>query len=106
MPLGYASLEASLTSGLGSVSVDEDNLGLGDIGFVPASFFWSAGNFNLNLYELVIAPTGKYDVSESVNIGRNYWSFDTVAAVTWFNAETGTEIDLCYSRPHDQHGKP
>jgi hypothetical protein len=94
VPLGYSSLEASLTSALGSISVDEDSFGLGDIGFVPASFFWSAGNFNLNLYELVIAPTGKYDVSESVNIGRNYWSFDTVVAATWFNAETGTEISV------------
>ena len=94
VPLGYSSLGASLTSGLGSVSVDEDSFGLGDIGLLPASFYWSAGNFNLNLYELVIAPTGKYDVSESVNIGRNYWSFDTVVAATWFNAETGTEISV------------
>lgn len=94
VPLGYSSLEASLTSGLGSVSVDEDSFGLGDIGLLPASFYWSAGNFHLNLYELVIAPTGEYDVSESVNIGRNYWSFDTVVAATWFNAETGTEISV------------
>ena len=30
----------------------------------------------------------------NVNIGRNYWSFDTVMAATWFNAETGTELSV------------
>ena len=32
--------------------------------FVPASFYWNTGNFNFNLYELIIAPTGEYDVSD------------------------------------------
>jgi hypothetical protein len=90
VPLGYSSLEANV----GSESVDDDNFGLGDMGFVPASFYWNTGNFNFNLYELIIVPTGEYDVSETVNIGRNYWSFDTVIAATWFNAEAGTEISV------------
>jgi len=94
VPIGYSSLEARLQSGLGSVSVDVDSFGLGDIGLLPVSFYWNAGNFNLNLYELVIVPSGKYDVNDDVNIGRNYWSFDTVAALTWFNAETGTELSV------------
>jgi hypothetical protein len=29
-----------------------------------------------------------------VNTGRNYWSFDTVAAATWFNQNTGTEFSV------------
>jgi len=94
VPLGYSSLEARLANGLGTVSADEDSFGLGDIGFVPASFYWNTGNLNLNLYELVIAPTGKYSVNDNVNIGRNYWSFDTIVAVTWFDAETGTEVSV------------
>ena len=90
VPVGYASLGASI----GALSVSGDEVGLGDIGIIPASFYWNSGNFHLNLYELVIAPTGEYSTSEAVNVGRNYWSFDTVAAVTWFNPESGTEISI------------
>jgi hypothetical protein len=46
----------------------------------------------LNLYEVIIAPTGQYDVDDAVNIGRNHWSFDTVAAATWFHDDTGTDV--------------
>ena len=92
--LGYASLDASRTTSLGSSSISDDEFALGDSGLIPASFYWNAGNFNFNLYELVIVPTGQYGKGNAVNIGRNYWSFDTVAAATWFNAETGTEISV------------
>jgi hypothetical protein len=94
LPLGYSSLDATLSTGLGSRSVSDDKSGLGDAGLIPASFYWNSGNFNFNLYELVIAPTGRYDVDNLVNVGRNYWSFDSVAAVTWFKAESGTEISV------------
>ncbi len=90
LPLGYSSLDAFI----GPFAVSGDEFGLGDIGIIPASFYWSSGNFHLNLYELVIAPTGLYDTANIVNVGRNYWSFDTVAAATWFNPESGTEVSI------------
>lgn len=94
LPLGYASLDSSLSAAPGSISTSDDEFGLGDIGLIPASFYRSTGNFHFNLYELVIVPTGQYSAVNSVNIGRNYWSFDTVLAATWFNAESGTEISI------------
>lgn len=94
VPLGYASLDATITSQTATQTVSGDEFGLGDIGIIPASFYWSRGKFSLNLYELIFAPTGQYDVNQTVNIGRNYWSFDTVAALTWFNPESGTEISF------------
>jgi len=90
VPLGYASLDATI----GMTSVSDDEFNLGDIGFIPASFFWNFGNFHINLYELIITPTGQYSTGNIVNVGRNYWSFDTIASMTWFNAETGTELSL------------
>jgi hypothetical protein len=94
LPFGYAALDSSLTTGLGTVSVSDDRFELGDIGLIPASFYWNSGNFNLNLYELVIAPSGQYGVGNAVNVGRNYWSFDTIAALTWFNPDSGTEVSV------------
>jgi hypothetical protein len=68
--------------------------GLGDMSFIPASYYWSSGQFNFNVYGVIIAPTGKYDVNNDVNIGRNYWGLDTVFAMTWFNEASGTEISV------------
>jgi len=90
LPLGYASYSGSV----GGLGTSQDEFALGDIGIIPASFYWSSGNFHANLYGLIIAPTGEYNLGSSVNIGRNYWSLDTVAALTWFNPESGTEFSV------------
>ena len=90
LPLGYASLDASI----GPLSVSDEEFNLGDVGIIPASFYWNSGNFHVNLYELIVAPTGQYSTGNVVNIGRNYWSFDSVMALTWFNPESGTELSV------------
>lgn len=46
------------------------------------------------MYELNTTPTGEYDVDNNVNIGRNYWSFDRVFAVTNLNMKTGRDFSL------------
>ena len=88
VPFGYVELDGRL----GTVSVEADEFQLGDMSVVPASLYWSFGNLHLNVYELIFIPTGPYDVDRLVNVGRNYWSFDTVFAATWFDADWGTEL--------------
>ncbi|MCP4382440.1 MAG: hypothetical protein GY798_13665 [Hyphomicrobiales bacterium] len=94
VPLGYVSLDAKVTAGAGKAKASADEFGLGDVGIIPASFYWNSGNFHVNLYEMIIAPTGEYSKGDAVNIGRNYWSFDSVLATTWFNPNSGTELSL------------
>ncbi len=94
VPIGYVDLDADLVGQLTSVSVNESETALGDISFIPFSGYWNTGNWYFNLYELVFAPTGQYDVDNNVNVGRNYWSFDTVFAITYLNMETGREFSL------------
>ena len=43
---------------------------------------------------MVIAPTGHYDTNAVINVGRNYWAFDTQLALTWFDKATGTELSV------------
>ncbi|WP_175556969.1 SphA family protein [Shimia gijangensis] len=90
IPVGYASYSATV----GGLANSQDEFALGDIGIIPASFYWSSGNFHTNIYGLIIAPTGEYNLNSGVNIGRNYWSADLVAALTWFNPEKGTEFSV------------
>ena len=95
VPFGYANLDATLAFPiLGTVGRSDDSFALSDIFVTPVQLNWSAGSFSFKLAESIIAPTGKYDKGELVNLGRNYWSFDTAGAVSWFNAKTGTGVDL------------
>jgi len=95
LPFGYASLDAELTGPLGgTIGVSEDSFNLSDIAIVPLQLNWNVDNFHFKLAETIIAPTGVYDLDNVVNLGRNYWGFDTVGAVTWFNPGSGTEVSV------------
>jgi hypothetical protein len=92
---GYASLDAEIVGpGGGRIGISEDSFNLSDIAFVPLQLNWNAGNFHFKLAEAIIAPTGDYDLDNAINLGRNYWSFDTAGAVTWFNPGSGTEVSV------------
>jgi len=95
VPFGEAELEASVTGPLGNTtSVRGSRFNLSDIAFVPLQLNWQVGSFSFKLAEAIIAPTGSYDLDRAINLGRNYWSFDTQTAVTWFYEATGTEVSL------------
>jgi hypothetical protein len=95
IPFGYAHLDAKATGPAGgTVKADGESFNLSDIAFVPAQLNWSVGWFSFKLAEAVIAPTGGYSDHQAVNLGRNYWSFDTVGAATWFNTDIGTEVSV------------
>jgi len=95
IPFGYVSLDASATGpGGGTVSASDNSFNLADIAVVPLQLNWTVGNFHFKFAEAIIAPTGDYDLEDLVNIGRNYWAFDTVGAVTWFNTESGTAVSI------------
>jgi hypothetical protein len=94
LPLGYASLDANLIAQNNIILIDDSETALGDITLLPASFYWNSGNWHLNLYEMIVTPTGQYDVDNNINLGRNYWSFDTVFALTHLDMDSGREFSL------------
>jgi hypothetical protein len=94
VPFINAELSGSVTVPIvGTVSRSGSRFDVGDIAFMPASLFWAINeSLHVNLYEAITTPTGPYTTSRVLNIGRNYFSFDTVMAITWFNQSSGTEI--------------
>ena len=95
VPFGYADLRAEIQGpGGASRSVSADSFDISDIALTPIQLNWSSGNFSFRFAETIIAPTGAYDVDKAVNLGRNYWGFDTTAASTYFNADIGTEVSI------------
>ncbi len=95
IPFGYAKLDAKATGPAGgSIGISGDTFNLADIGVVPVQLNWTLGNFHFKLAEGIVIPVGDYDLDDLVNLGRNYWAFDTIGAMTWFNQEMGTEISI------------
>jgi len=95
IPFGHADLDATITGPLGGQTrIDEDAFNISDIALIPFQMNWAAGLWSFKVAEIIVAPTGVYAPGEVVNLGRNYWSFDTVGAITWFNQKTGTEVSV------------
>jgi hypothetical protein len=95
MPFGNGNLKGRITGPLGNfISREDSSFDLSDVVITPLQLNWNYGYFSLKLAEAVIAPTGGYDINNLVNLGRNYWSFDTVGAVTWFRPERGLEVSV------------
>ena len=97
LPLGRTELSGELASG----SFDEERFGVGDITLVPLQLNWSRGNFHFEFTQSIIAPTGTHDEDEIANIGRGYWSFDTIGAVTWMKRDWGTEVSFAWGLMHN-----
>jgi hypothetical protein len=92
VPVVYTDLSADIVLGTGTASVDDDRTAISDPGFIPVSLFWNFGNFHINASETITAPWGSYDKDKDINGGLNYWSFETLVAVTYLHPEKGFEI--------------
>jgi hypothetical protein len=90
-----ASMNVTLDTRLfGQLSGGDTDTGFGDMLLTPFAFYWSFGELNVKVSQWVVAPTGHYYVNSLINIGRNYWAFDTQLGVTWFHKATGTELTV------------
>jgi hypothetical protein len=95
IPFGYAKLKVAARGPGGlTAGAKADNFDLADMAFTPFQLNWLVGDFAFKVAETIIAPTGGFELDEVVNLGRNYWAFDTTAAVTYFNSDTGTEVSI------------
>jgi hypothetical protein len=91
----YATMTASLQTRLfGTFSGTASDVNFGDLMLTPFSFSWNFGELNAKVTQIVIAPTGHYDPNAMINVGRNYWAFDTQVGLTWFHKATGTELSV------------
>lgn len=66
--------------------------GLGDILLLPVMFNYALNpalnaNFRLGIY----APTGDYELGALANQGKNYWTFEPIAALIYLNPKNGFE---------------
>ena len=89
IPVAHSNIKAAI----GPFRVGDNTTDIGDA-VISAALFWKDGDVHYKLIETVYAPTGNYHAGSLVNIGRNYWGFDTSLAATWMDAKNGREISV------------
>lgn len=67
--------------------------GLGDVAFGPALGYHLSETTHAVLGVDFIAPTGRYKKNEMANLGRNYWTIQPAAAVTYTQPQ-GLNFDI------------
>ncbi|MBA4373056.1 MAG: hypothetical protein C0402_09390 [Thermodesulfovibrio sp.] len=69
----------------------QSNSGLGDIIIDPFILSWHSKNWHAVTGLDIYLPTGSYNSHDLANIGRNYWTFEPVAALTYVS-DNGFDI--------------
>jgi hypothetical protein len=65
--------------------------GLGDIIVDPFILGWHSKNFHVTTGLDIYVPLGRYDEDRLANTGRNYWTFEPVAGLTYLG-DNGVEL--------------
>jgi hypothetical protein len=81
---------------LGPVYTARDTAsGVGDITLFPFMLGWTNGtDFKYDVRLGVYAPSGEYEAGRLANVGKNYWTFEPGASVSWLSSKIGTEVSL------------
>lgn len=85
-PLGGNTLSIPV-SGQGSAT----GSGMGDT-TLTGLIGWHDGRMHYMAVLNAYVPTGSYDVNRAVNVGKNRWAIEPMAAVTYLNEKTGLEL--------------
>lgn len=70
--------------------------GIGDVSFYPLMLGWTAlgGDLKYDIRQCIYAPTGEYSEDALANPGKNYWTFEPGASISYMSSKTGTEASL------------
>ncbi len=83
LPLAHMDVDATMGK--------DDRSGMGDIIVDPFILGWHSKNLHVTTGLDIYIPLGGYDEDRLANIGRNYWTFEPVAAVTYLG-DNGVEL--------------
>lgn len=94
LPLVQLNVDANVIGSMGgSVRRRQNKTGLGDIYFSPFNLFWKKGNFKILSSLAMYVPSGSYTVGDLANLGKNYWTLNPYAGMSYNNPKTGLEAN-------------
>lgn len=72
----------------------EDNIaGIGDVTINPLIFGWHFDELHVTVGLDIVMPTGSFKKDRVANLGRNYWEFEPVVALTYLT-KSGFETSI------------
>ena len=82
-----------VTASFGGLSHSQDENGIGDLLLYPFMLGWKTlgGDLKYDVRLGIYAPTGKYEVGSLANLGKNYWTFEPTATVSFISSKIGLE---------------
>lgn len=86
VPIATVDGKLTINPGPGTVFNERDS-GLGDITVNPIILSWHSKNLHQVFGLDITLPTGGYDSSKSVNVGRNYYTFEAIYGATYLSDE-------------------
>jgi hypothetical protein len=77
---------------IGHFTVEDSANGIGDIEIMPFILGWTNGtDLKYDVRLNVFAPTGNYEKGALANPGKNYWTFEPAASISYISSKIGLE---------------
>jgi hypothetical protein len=93
VPVLWMDVTGTVAAGSGTRSAGDSSSGIGDLLLYPFMLGWTAAGGDLK-YDFrfgIYAPTGKFEAGALANVGKNYWTFEPTATVSFISSKIGLE---------------
>ncbi|MDF1760358.1 MAG: transporter [Coxiellaceae bacterium] len=88
-------LNSTVIAGRRDLQTTNNVKGLSDTYFIPFMLNWALKHgVYITVYQAILAPTGSYNPTQVLNVGRNYLAFDSDLQFTWLSHDTKKEISF------------
>jgi len=93
LPVLWTDLTGTIVAGAGTRATSESASGIGDVFLYPFLLGWTAmgGDLKYDVRFGIYAPTGKFEAGSIANVGKNYWTFEPAASVSFLSSRIGLE---------------
>ena len=93
IPFVWLDVKGRLSVGGASVSASDHANGIGDIALIPFMLGWNKmdGQLKYDVRLGVYTPTGSFEEGQLANTGKNYWTFEPSASVSYLSHKIGLE---------------
>jgi hypothetical protein len=94
VPYVWSDVTARTNGGGVSRRIHDSADGVGDIQILPVMFGWTRGELKWQAQLGIYTPTGGFQTGRLANIGKNYWTFEPAAAISYVGETSGLEATL------------
>ncbi len=92
VPYVWMDVQGNVQAATHTASARDITDGFGDIQILPLMLGWKKGDLSYGFNFGIYAPTGDFQRGALANIGKNYWTFEPAAYVSWLSSKIGLEV--------------